>query len=39
MNMQGSEMAPTAAELYARAKQESAYASLMANWSAFKGSK
>jgi photosystem II stability/assembly factor-like uncharacterized protein len=36
MSMQGAEMAPTAAELAACAKQESAYGALMARWSALK---
>jgi len=36
MSMQGAEMPPTAAELAACAKQESAYAALMAKWSALK---
>ena len=38
MSMQAAEMPPTAAELAAVAKQESAYAALMAKWSALKGS-
>jgi hypothetical protein len=39
MSMQAAEMPPTAVELDACAKQESAYAALMARWSALKNSK
>jgi hypothetical protein len=35
-SMQAAEMPPTAAELEACAKQEAAYAALMAKWSALK---
>jgi hypothetical protein len=38
MSMQASEMPPTAMELDACAKAESAYSALMARWSAIKAS-
>ncbi|HMF79284.1 MAG TPA: hypothetical protein VK604_26730, partial [Bryobacteraceae bacterium] len=37
MSMQGSEMPPTAVELEACKKEESAYITLMAKWSTLKG--